>query len=319
MKEIGGYFGLELSPGEEFHKDAIRLNTGRNACEYILRTKKYKKVYLPLYTCDVMLEPIKKLGVEYEFYNIDKTFRPIFNFYKAGLDEVFIYNNYFGICDKQAAELAEKVENLIIDNSQAFYAEPLPGVDTFYSCRKFFGVPDGAYLYTDEKLDSKLDQDMSYQRFEHLLGRIDDGPEQFYESFTKNDDLLVEQPIKKMSNITQLLLKSIDYEKVALRRQTNFSILHEALKEQNQLDLKIMSQSVPMIYPFFTNKGSELKKKLLDKKIFVATYWPNISDWSKKEDFEFSLYKDLVAFPIDQRCSNNDMKEILAIFKNTNH
>ena len=31
---IGGYFELELPQGEEYHKNAIRLNTGRNAFEY---------------------------------------------------------------------------------------------------------------------------------------------------------------------------------------------------------------------------------------------------------------------------------------------
>lgn len=30
MKPIGGYFSLELPRGEEYHKNAIRLNTGRN-------------------------------------------------------------------------------------------------------------------------------------------------------------------------------------------------------------------------------------------------------------------------------------------------
>ena len=74
MNAIGGYFELELAKGEEYHKDAIRLNTGRNAFEYILRAKAYKKVYLPFYTCDVMLEPIKKLNIKYEFYSIRNNF-----------------------------------------------------------------------------------------------------------------------------------------------------------------------------------------------------------------------------------------------------
>ena len=45
MKEydIGGYFGLELLDNGEFHKNAIRLNTGRNALEYILQSNRYKK------------------------------------------------------------------------------------------------------------------------------------------------------------------------------------------------------------------------------------------------------------------------------------
>lgn len=62
---IGGYFGLELQKKKEYHQNAIRLNTGRNAFEYILRAKNYTKVYLPYYTCDVMLEPINKLNLKY--------------------------------------------------------------------------------------------------------------------------------------------------------------------------------------------------------------------------------------------------------------
>jgi hypothetical protein len=66
MRAIGGYFGLELRGGEHYHKNALRLNTARNCFEYILRAKHYKKVYIPYYTCEVMLEPLKKCNVEYE-------------------------------------------------------------------------------------------------------------------------------------------------------------------------------------------------------------------------------------------------------------
>ena len=47
MDAIGGYFSLELPQREEYHKHAIRLNTGRNCLEYILRAREYKKAYLP--------------------------------------------------------------------------------------------------------------------------------------------------------------------------------------------------------------------------------------------------------------------------------
>ena len=68
MQAIGGYFSLETSAGEHYHKDAIRLNTARNCFEYVLRARGYSKVYIPYYTCEVMLEPIRKLGVDYDFY-----------------------------------------------------------------------------------------------------------------------------------------------------------------------------------------------------------------------------------------------------------
>ena len=53
---------MELCKGEHYHKDALKLNTARNGFEYVLRASHFRKVYVPYYTCEVMLEPIKKLG-----------------------------------------------------------------------------------------------------------------------------------------------------------------------------------------------------------------------------------------------------------------
>ena len=69
---IGGYFELELPYCFEYHKNAIPLNSGRFCFEYLLRCRKYKKVYIPYYTCDSVIEPVIKLGIDYEFYHIDK-------------------------------------------------------------------------------------------------------------------------------------------------------------------------------------------------------------------------------------------------------
>ena len=142
MSPIGGYFELELRKGEEYHKDAIRLNSGRNAFEYILRARGYKKVYLPYYTCNVMLEPINRLSLEYEFYHIDEHLEPLFNYNKIGENEAFIFTNYFGLKGKIVQKLSKICTNLIIDDSQAFFENPIAGIDTFYSPIKFFGIPD---------------------------------------------------------------------------------------------------------------------------------------------------------------------------------
>ena len=69
---IGGYFGLELRKGEHYHKDALRLNSARNCFEYVLLARQYKRVYVPYFTCEVMLEPLHKLGIEYTFYHINE-------------------------------------------------------------------------------------------------------------------------------------------------------------------------------------------------------------------------------------------------------
>lgn len=306
MKTLGGYFELELPQRGEYHQDAIRLNTGRNAFEYILRAKGYRNVFLPYYICDAMLEPVHKLGLTCEFYNIDETFRPLFDYSCLGENDVFVYVNYFGICDTQVEEIGRKGKNIVIDNSQAFFSMPLKDTDTFYSPRKFFGVPDGAYLYTD-KILSELEKDLSYMRFSHLLKNIDLGSENGYTEFRRNEDALANQPIKKMSKLTQRLLGAFDYSNVAQKRLQNFNFLHRNLEKYNCLDIKINDNSIPMVYPCLFLKRKGLKNKLISQKIFVATYWSNVLMSCEEGSFEYKLSEDVVFLPIDQRYGLSEM------------
>lgn len=310
---IGGYFEMELPHKKEYHNKAIRLNTGRNAFEYILRVKRYSKVYLPYYTCEAMLEPIKKLQIDFEQYYINHTFRPIFDFERLRDTEVFVYNNYYGICDQQVIEVANKCSKLIIDNSQAFYSKPIEGVDTFYSPRKFFGIADGAYLYTNRKIEQEFKFQESYSRYEYLLGRIDLCPERFYDSFLIKDHELSDQPIMSMSNLTRRILQSIDYSFVSKKRLENFFFLNKHLEKLNQLTIKPNVNSVPMVYPLLFSNGNEIKKKLLQNKIYVATYWPNVFQWCNKGNLEFQFANDIIPLPIDQRYGRNEMEKILEI------
>ena len=225
MESIGGYFSLELPQRAEYHKHALRLNTGRNSLEYVLRARGYKKVYVPYYTCEAVMEPIAKLGIPYEYYHIDIHLEILERFtLKDG--EALLYTNYYGLKQRYVEQLAEKVgSRLIVDNTQAFFAKPLPGIDTFYTCRKFFGVADGAYLYCDAVLDEEIEQDYSCDRMAHLLKRIDLSAEEGYADFRKADDGLDNQPIRRMSKLTQRMMQSIDYEAAAKRRRENYLML----------------------------------------------------------------------------------------------
>lgn len=309
MNPIGGYFELELRKEEEYHKDAIRLNSGRNAFEYILRAREYKKVYVPYYTCDVLLETINNLKLDYEFYHINEKLEPLIDFKRIGKDEAFLFTNYFGINGKKVKELSKSTPNLIIDNSQAFFENPIAGIDTFYSPRKFFGIPDGAYLFTDKKLNETIGQDISFERFSHLLKRLDLEAEAAYSDFKRNDDLLKGQEIKEMSKLTKSLLCNIDYEYSKKKRLENFLILHKQLSKYNKLNLKLDVGFVPMVYPFLTDRDN-LKQYLIRNKIYVATYWPNILEWCKADTVEYNLVNNLIPLPIDQRYGIEEMKKI---------
>ncbi len=314
MEAIGGYFSLELPLRDEYHKNAIRLNTGRNCLEYILRARSYKKVYVPYYTCEAVMEPINKLGIPYEYYHIDIHFE-IRDRFTLKADEALLYTNYFGLKQRYVEQLAEKIDSrLIVDNTQAFYVKPLDGIDTFYTCRKFFGVADGAYLYTDKVLNEDFEQDESFDRMAHLLKRIDLSAEDGFADFRKVDDGLDNQSIYKMSKLTQRIMQSIDYEAAAKKRRENYIRLHEVLREENNLVPQLDEDAVPMVYPFLAPiKG--LHEKLIENKVFVARYWPNVMDWTTKDNVEYLLAYQMLPLPIDQRYGKEDMERIIEIVK----
>jgi hypothetical protein len=311
MTDIGGYFELELRKEEEYHKNAIRLNTGRNALELILKVKQYKKIFIPLYTCEAILEPLKKLKIDYECYYIDEKLEPIFDYKRIKTNEAFLYTNYFGLKDSFIADLSINCLNIIIDNTQAFFSLPVTGLPTFYSCRKFFGVPDGAYVYIYEIINLDLKLDYSSERFKHLLIRIESDPQAGYDYFKLNENNLIGQPIKLMSLLTQSLLCNIDYDKTKRVRKQNFMFFQEYLSKSNQLYIPENYDSVPMVFPYLVPEGKTLKQRLIDQGVLVATYWPNVLKDTKKGDFEYYFAENGICLPIDQRYNIDEMKDIL--------
>lgn len=311
MNPIGGYFELELPLCCEYHGKAIALNTGRNSLEYILRVRGYKRVYLPYYSCEVLLEPFKKLGAEYTFYHINECLE-LEEDVELKDGEALLCINYFGFKQDYVEKLSAKYgQQLIVDNTQAFYAQPIEGIDTFYSCRKFFGVADGAYLYCDKPLDMELEQDQSWDRMDYLLKRIDLSPQVAYADFRTRSSELRYSPIKTMSNLTHRIMASVDYQQVAQRRRDNYRLLDETLKDKNRISLPLADDAVPMVYPHFEDRGAALRQYLIEHHVFCARYWPSVSDWCCANDKENLIAENLVCIPIDQRYGENDMQEIL--------
>ena len=310
IKPIGGYFELELPVYPELHTEAIALNSGRFCLEYVLRCRHYKKVYVPYFTCDSAIEPIKKLGIRYEFYHIDKEYR-IIGEIRLNDGEALMYTNYWGLQDAYCQLLASKYgRRLILDYTQAFYSEPIIGIDTFYSCRKFFGVPDGGYLYTDAQADFAIAQDESYTRMSSLVKRIDISPEAGFQDFHEISSMFHEMPIRKMSNFTKRMMGGIDYEHAARRRIDNYNTLQQQLGGR-----KLNFGEVPMVFPYTSEAGQEIRRNLIANKVFVAKYWPNVDEWAGEHALETWMANHILPLPIDQRYGSEDMERIVKIIR----
>ena len=317
MQPIGGYFSLELNDGWECHHDAVHLNAGRYALEYILKARKYRKVYIPYYICDSVLQPFQRQGVDFEFYHINELLEPATELLPK-YDEAVLYVNYFGLKNRIADTFCYAYKNTILDYTQAFYSEKgnkyddnTIQCDTFYSCRKFFGVPDGAYLYTDSYIDEELPQDESFERMTFLTKRIDRSPQEGYADFHANDKGLATVGMRKMSRLTEGMMRSIDYSAKANKRIHNFHVLDKTLHESNRFKWVMDYGTVPLVYPYYVEDGARLRQHLIANKVFCARYWPNVLEWCNSDDWEYQLTKDLVCLPIDQRYAEEDMRFIL--------
>lgn len=316
MRAIGGYFELADKESEgSYPVDGVRLNTSRNALEYIIRSIPYvRHIYLPLYTCEAVIQPFKRLpNIEYSFYHISERFE-IADDIRLQEGEYLIANNYFGIKDAYIAELAQKYgERLIIDNAQALFAPALPGIKAIYSARKFVGVADGGFAVGVNDLEAlNYELDNASEHDSHLLIRKEQSAEAGFKDYQANECKLDNQPIRRMAPQTEDILRHIDYKNVIAKRRSNYEYLHKALGERNQLELPVIDSFVcPMVYPFL-GCDENLKSRLIENKIFVARYWPNVFEWCKENDIEHKLAKDIIPLPIDQRYKKKELIKIIA-------
>lgn len=111
-------------------------------------------------------------GYLYEYYRISSDFLPVFDKKLSDNEYLYIVNYYGQISNEQIKMLQEKHKHIIFDNVQAFFQKPVQGIDTIYSCCKFFGVPDGAYLSTDCLMEEDLPEDMLSSRLKHLFDSL---------------------------------------------------------------------------------------------------------------------------------------------------
>ena len=311
MKGIGGYIELDTYFGKEYHEHAIAVNSGRHALEYLIKANNIKKLYLPYVLCSSIKNLCIKCGCNYEMYHVDKKLEPIFHNQLGDNEYLYIVNYYGQLDDACIQALKSNFVNIVVDNAQDFFRNRLDGIDTIYTCRKYFGVCDGGYVYIKNRCNIELSQDISYPRMNYVLGRLEDGAEKFYKESSENNKYFSTVGLKYMSKLTHNLLRGIDYNTVIEKRNKNFEFLNKHLSKKNRLALK--QPNGAFMYPFFTQDGIRIKKKLIEHKIYVPTLWNDVFETVGYCDLEADFVNNIVPLPIDQRYDHNDMSYILEV------
>lgn len=304
LREIGGYFELERFEGVEYHEGALALNCARSCLAYLIEARGIRRLWTPWYLCGSVDAAARACGAEVLHFEVGRDFRPRYEEMELGPDDYLYVVDYYGQLSREDLEEAREAcgERLVVDEVMAFFRRPLEGVDTIYSCRKFFGVSDGAYLYTTARLNRELEVDESHGRMGFVLGRCERPSNDFYPESAANNKLFATEPIKWMSPITHNTLRAVDYDSVAARRRANFERLAGQLDQINELSP--VATDGAFMYPLLIEDGARVRKALQAQKLYVSMLWDHAAE-HVGTSARFAL--DILPMPVDQRYTLDDM------------
>lgn len=317
--EIGSFLELQLPKGRELYNqeiDIARLNTGRMGIWHAFRVTGCKRIWIPIYQCDSIRETFGKKGVEMCFYHQDNNFNLLD--IEATEDDAVLLTNYYGVMSSERmVELAKPYKHAIIDCAQAFFCKPVNGALTVYSCRKFVGVPDGAYVVGKDahKFVNEYPQCYSSDTAAFLLKRIEYGCEgKGYEARNLNEHRINAEGCMKMSKLTHTLMDAEDYTYNRKKRKENFAYAHKLFAAINKIDpmMYVDEDTVPMVYPLVVEDDG-LIQKFLAAKHFQGHWWGYICKEQPEDSFEHWISRYVIPITIDQRYGKEELNYLLNV------
>lgn len=313
-KEYGGFLPLELNLKDRNTKsyydnyNIYSFNTVKAALPLIKQDLSSEEIYVPYYLCPNVIAELEKNFNVIHFYNINKNLLPEIN----NLDDKIVYIvNYFGVMDNSLKRFVYSNKNtiFIIDNAHSFYCKPImsDNVYNLYSCKKFFGVPDGGYLITKKIMHTPYKDSFSNSISNYLIKSLEEGTNSCYKD-KKEVDSYINNNYSGISVFSKKLMEKIDYKKIKRIRHRNFKIYQKAFKKINKI--KCENKSISYVYPL--NVGKNIKNELVQRKIYVPTLW-NMNAEQNFIKYESFLRDNTIFLPLNQRYSKQDILYIISV------
>lgn len=309
MEEIGCHFKFEKIIGNVYHNTDLLLSSGRNCLKYIIKERGITTLFLPYFLCESLSEVSLSENVNIIYYHIDNNFMPI------GIDESELNNktylyfvNYYGLFRDQIPELIDRYKYVIVDNTHDFFDKNNYNVDVIYNYRKYFGVPDGACIVSNDlRLNSSYTKGKSLEKVLEMISRDETGQYFHYPTFLEADKHFKNEDLCYMSNFTENYLRAINYQEVLNKRLENYKKLSILLSKYNQLNLD--TKELTYMYPLLVVDGEDLRAYLKSNNIYSLRLWANVN-WNGANAEEIKIADNMVLLPIDQRYSDKEMEYI---------
>lgn len=301
-----------------------------------------KRVLLPAYTCQTVIDPFQQLGWNISYYSIGRDLRIDIN---SLLDltnqikpDIVLAHPYYGMdFDDSEQNALKQVKDkgviIIIDNTQCIFSDVRLSFVDYYvgSYRKWFGCPDGAFLenynkgvqfqtsFSDENDEFVQKQtDAMYLRGEYFL-HSDEMVKQISIRLNKNavKGIAGEITPHEMASFSKAMFAIEDVNFNISQRTINYKILFQGLKSCSKCTLVCEDlarvTTAPLYFPIYVDDRPALQKELALQHIYAPVLWPVCTkDVLINSIIEF-MFDHLLAIPCDQRYDEKDMKKIISV------
>lgn len=331
MNEIGSFFQFSLNINyknilnnfKNFYRHFFFIS-GRVAIKYIVNNLPIKKYLLPNYLCESIIQNFN--NENFDFYKIDNDLKIDYNFLKEKIKEnlyegIFIIN-YFGIIDENIEKIILLCKNnkiiIIQDATHNLYNEYHFGDIVLSSFRKSLPTPFGCIVIDNESRLPKQTKKISFKIliinlikiFGMILKKINFFKKIWYNllSYCEN-------------NINTIYITNFDYinfiffilyynlDNVFFRKH-NYNYLKNLCKYNSLSDNENIYFTYPILFNSF-NEREKIRCKLIKNNIYPAVYWP--LNFDKNNYCNNYICERILAIPIDERYTTNDMQKICDI------
>lgn len=350
LKEIGSNFWLsqdgkdggKIDSGlfNTFYQDVIYTSSGRGAISVVLSDLEInsKRVLLPSFTCETVIEPFLNHGYDVSYYeveknlvvNIDKFLSDVKNY----VPDIILVHNYFGFdttleIRTAIEELKESGIIIIEDLTQNLYSNYKRLSANYYvgSFRKWAGIPEGGFalkskgnfknkpnIYDNRLLESKVVAMKA--KYDYIFCDIGD-KEDYLKMYSEAEDILNdEKEIFKMSDYSYNQQANLDIDNLVKRRRDNYNHLLKNIKNTKikPLFYKLSSDVVPLYFPIICEKERfSLQNCLRKNQVYAPIVWPKpncITDNIENADY---FYNNLLCIPCDQRYGYEEMNRVIEL------
>ncbi|WP_333652442.1 DegT/DnrJ/EryC1/StrS aminotransferase [Lacrimispora sp.] len=349
MKQIGGFFPYEplLETENHFWESLCPeggslgfFMSGRCANYYALMdialTDTKKTAYVPIYTCETVLDPFLKAGYELLFYDVTKDMTPIFE--ESALERISVINlcGYYGFCnyDRDFIRKCSEMGVIIIeDTTHSIFSGN--GIDpccdyVVGSLRKWIGVPAGGFackrkgtfslpVHRPEEAHLSLRRISMKGKLELMSavsGQTDPhAMEQLNASFW-DAEMMLRRIFDSYGSDeeSESILRRYDFDHLKKQRRKNYQYLLDHMPGHPQLTIvfpALPDETVPSHFTVYAKDRDMVQAYLSGHGIKSTAYWPKgpMVDTAGRGEADY-IYSHVLSLPCDQRYGVEEMEYI---------